>query len=71
MDSGDVNIVTVQGKMNLNAGGDFNLKVGGNYTLDVEGNITETAKQQTTNVDGTVQVNAGDVDINADPINLN
>jgi hypothetical protein len=57
--------------MNLNAGGDFNLKVGGNYTLDVEGNITETAKQQTTNVDGTVQVNAGDVDINADPINLN
>ena len=71
VDSGDVNIVTVQGKMNLNAGGDFNLKVGGNYTLDVEGNITETAKQQTTNVDGTVQVNAGDVDINADPINLN
>jgi hypothetical protein len=71
VDSGDVNIVTVQGKMNLNAGGDFNLKVGGNYTLDVEGNITETAKAQTTNVDGTVQVNAGELDLNADPINLN
>ena len=71
VDSGDVNIVTVQGKMNLNSGGDMNVKVGGNYHLTVDGNITESAKQQTTNIDGEVEINAGEVDINAVPINLN
>ena len=55
----------------MNSGGDFNLKVGGNYHLAVDGNITESAKQQTTNIDGEVEINAGEVDINADPINLN
>ena len=71
VDKGDVNLVTVDGKINMNSGGDFNLKVGGNYTLAVDGNITESAKQQTTNIDGEVEINAGEVDINADPINLN
>jgi len=55
----------------MNSGGDFNLKVGGNYHLAVDGNITESAKQQTTNIDGEVEINAGEVDINAVPINLN
>ena len=30
VDDGDVNIHTLQGKINMNAGGDYNLKVGGN-----------------------------------------
>ena len=71
VDKGDVNLVTVDGKINMNSGGDFNLKVGGNYHLAVDGNITESAKQQTTNIDGEVEINAGEVDINADPIHLN
>ena len=36
VDSGDVNVVTRVGKVNVNAGGDYNLKVGGNYTLSVD-----------------------------------
>ena len=39
VDSGDVNVVTRVGKVNVNAGGDYNLKVGGNYTLSVDGHI--------------------------------
>ena len=71
VDTGSVNVVTKQGSINVNSGGDYNLKVKGNYTLDVEGNILENAKQQTTNIDGEVEINAGEVDINAVPINLN
>ena len=71
VDTGSVNVVTKQGSINVNSGGDYNLKVGGNYTLAVAGNILETAKQQTTNIDGEVEINAGEVDINAVPINLN
>ena len=71
VDTGSVNVVTKQGSINVNSGGDYNLKVGCNYTLAVAGNILETAKQQTTNIDGEVEINAGEVDINAVPINLN
>ena len=39
VDSGDVNVVTRVGKVNVNAGGDYNLKVGGNYTLSVDAHI--------------------------------
>ena len=42
VDSGDVNVVTRVGKVNVNAGGDYNLKVGGNYTLSVDGSHSET-----------------------------
>ena len=42
VDSGDVNIHTIEGKINMNAGGDYNLKVGGNYTVEVAGNTLET-----------------------------
>ena len=33
VDDGDVNIHTLQGKINMNAGGDYNLKVG-EYNYD-------------------------------------
>ena len=42
VDTGDVNIHTIRGKINMNAGGDYNLKVGGNYTLSVDGSHSET-----------------------------
>ena len=42
VDTGDVNVVTRVGKVNVNSGGDYNLKVGGNYTLTVEGSHSET-----------------------------
>ena len=42
VDDGDVNIHTIQGRINMNAGGDYNLNVGGNYTVQVAGNTTET-----------------------------
>ena len=71
VDKGNINLVTVDGNINVNSGGDYNLKVGGNYTLAVEGNILESAQTQTTNVNGEVEINAGEVDINAVPINLN
>ena len=53
VDSGDVNVVTRIGKVNVNAGGDYNLKVGGNYTLSVDGSHSETiAGQRTETVTG-------------------
>jgi len=42
VDTGDVNVVTRVGKVNVNSGGDYNLKVGGNYTLTVDGSHSET-----------------------------
>ena len=68
---GNLNVVTKTGQFNFDVGADFNVNVGGNYNLNVQGNILETAKQQTTNIDGEVEINAGEVDINAVPINLN
>ena len=65
VDSGDVNIVTVQGKMNLNSGGDMNVKVGGNYTMTVEGNRTITTEGQTVdNTTGTVTHRGSRIDLN-------
>ena len=53
VDSGDVNLVTRTGKVNVNAGGDYNLKVGGNYTLSVDGSHSETiAGERTETVTG-------------------
>jgi len=65
VDSGDVNIVTVQGKMNLNSGGDFNLKVGGSMTFDVKGNvITNVAGTNTENTTGAKTIRGSTIDLN-------
>ena len=65
VDSGDVNIHTVQGKMNLNAGGDYNLKVGGNMNVVVEGNISETVEgSKTSNTTGAVVHRGATIDLN-------
>ena len=55
VDDGDVNIHTIQGRINMNAGGDYNLKVGGNYTVEVSGNTLETIEgTKTSNTTGAV-----------------
>ena len=65
VDSGDVNIHTVQGKINMNAGGDYNLKVGGNYTVEVAGNTTETIEgTKTSNTTGGVTHRGSTIDLN-------
>ena len=65
VDDGDVNIHTVKGKINLNAGGDYNLKVGGNYTVSVAGNTTETIEgTKTSNTTGAVIHRGKTIDLN-------
>ena len=65
VDNGDVNLVTVTGKINLNAGGDLNVRVGGNYTLDVLGNKTEVIEGTTTeNTTGAVVIRGETIDLN-------
>ena len=65
VDSGDVNIHTIQGKINMNAGGDYNLKVGGNYTVEVAGNTLETIEgTKTSNTTGAVIHRGSTIDLN-------
>ena len=65
VDSGDVNIHTLQGKINMNAGGDYNLKVGGNYTVEVAGNTLETIEgTKTSNTTGAVIHRGSTIDLN-------
>jgi len=65
VDSGDVNIHTLEGKINMNAGGDYNLKVGGNYTVEVAGNTLETIEgTKTSNTTGAVIHRGSTIDLN-------
>ena len=65
VDDGDVNIHTVQGKINMNAGGDYNLKVGGNMNVLVEGSISETVEgSKTSNTTGAVVHRGSTIDLN-------
>ena len=65
VDDGDVNIHTIQGKINMNAGGDYNLKVGGNYTVEVAGNTSETIEgTKTSNTTGAVIHRGSTIDLN-------
>jgi hypothetical protein len=65
VDSGDVNVHTVTGKINMNAGGDYNLKVGGNMNVVVEGSINETVEgNKTSNTTGAVVHRGATIDLN-------
>ena len=65
VDSGDVNLVTTTGRINMNSGGDMNLKVGGNLTLDVEGNMTSTIEgSNTENTTGAKIIRGSTIDLN-------
>ena len=37
VDKGNINVVTVDGNINVNSAGDYNVNVGGNYTMSVKG----------------------------------
>ncbi len=65
VDSGDVNLVTVDGKINVNSGGDYNVKVGGNYNMTVAGNRSVTVEGTTTdNTTGSVTHRGSRIDLN-------
>lgn len=65
VDKGNINLVTTQGKINVNAGGDYNLKVGGNMNVVVEGNTSETIEgSKTSNTTGAVIHRGSTIDLN-------
>ena len=65
VETGNINLVTKQGKVNVNAGGDYNVNVGGNYTLAVAGNKTETVEgAKTSNTTGAVIHRGATIDLN-------
>jgi len=65
VDTGDVNIVTKQGKVNVNSGGDYNVKVGGNYTMTVAGNRqVDVVGTTTDNTQGAVIHKGKTIDLN-------
>lgn len=65
VDNGDINLHTLNGRLNLNSGGDTNLKVGGSLTIDVAGNLIQNVEGNTTeNTSGTVIVRGATIDLN-------
>jgi len=65
VDDGDINVVTVKGKVNVNSAGDYNLKVGGNMNVTVAGSVSETVEgQHTSNTTGSRTIRANQIDLN-------
>lgn len=65
VDTGDINMVTKGGRINVNAGGDYNVRVGGNYTISVDGNKTESISgSKTSNTTGAVVHRGATIDLN-------
>mgnify|MGYP001260363925 FL=1 len=65
VDKGDVNLVTVDGKINVNSGGDYNVKVDGNYNMTVAGSRSVTVEGTTTdNTTGAVIHRGSRIDLN-------
>ena len=65
VDSGDINLHTLQGGINMNSGGDFNLKVGGDYFLQVDGSSFESINgSHTESTSGAVIVRGSTIDLN-------
>ena len=65
VDKGNINVVTVDGNINVNSGGDYNVKVAGNYTMAVEGNELKTVEGTTThNTTGSTTIRGATIDLN-------
>jgi len=65
VDTGSINLVALQGKVNVNAGGDYNVKVGGDYTMTVAGNRNVSVTGTTLdNTQGAVQHFGKTIDLN-------
>jgi len=65
VDTGDINLRTVNGRINLNSGGNTNLKVGGDLNIEVAGSLSQTVSGNTT------ENTSGAVVIRGETINLN
>ena len=65
VDKGNINLVTLDGKVNVNAAGDYNVNVGGNYRLKVAGHKNETIEgSKTSNTTGIVIHRGKTIDLN-------
>ena len=65
VDKGNINMVTVDGNINVNSGGDYNVKVGGNYTMTVAGNRqVDVVGTTTDNTQGAVIHKGKTIDLN-------
>ena len=65
VDKGDINMVTVDGNVNMNVGGDYNLKVKGNYVSMIEGSKRETIEgSKTSNTTMSVIHRGATIDLN-------
>ena len=65
VDKGNINMVTVDGNINVNSGGDYNVKVGGNMTIAVDGSETKNVSGTTThNTTGAVIHRGSTIDLN-------
>ena len=65
VDNGDINLVTVNGNINQNAGGDYNLKVQGNMTVSVAGSLqTSVEGSNTENTTGAKTIRGATIELN-------
>jgi hypothetical protein len=65
VDKGDINMVTVDGNVNVNSGGNYNLKVQGDMRVDVQGNVLETVEgTKTSDTVGAVIHRGSTIDLN-------
>ena len=65
VDKGNINLVTVDGNINVNSGGDYNVKVDGNYTMAVSGSELKTVEGTTThNTTGSTTIRGSTIDLN-------
>jgi len=64
-DNGDINVISRQGRVNVDSAGDYNLKVGGNMNVEVLGNKTETIDgNKTSSTSGAVIHRGSTIDLN-------
>jgi len=64
-DNGDINVVSRQGRINVDTAGDYNLKVGGNMNVEVLGSSTETVEgNKVSSTTGTVVHRGATIDLN-------
>ena len=65
VDKGNINLVTVEGNINVNSGGDYNLKVKGNYSSVIEGYKSEIIEgTKTSSTTGAVIHKGSTIDLN-------
>ena len=65
VDKGNINLVTVDGNINVNSGGDYNLKVKGNYSSVIEGYKSEIIEgTKTSSTTGAVVHKGSTIDLN-------